>query len=134
MPLGKEVGLGPGHIVLYGDPVGTQPSTAAPPHFRPMSIVAKQSPTSATAELLLRNDTISETFYLLDWIVKLSPILLLYLWWVSPSVNKRNKQVKHGSEFTWLCAAEVNRFNNIFTSFYACQRYTTSQMTSPVHQ
>jgi len=24
MPLGKEVGLGPGHIVLDGDPVGTQ--------------------------------------------------------------------------------------------------------------
>jgi len=23
MPLGKEVGLGPGHIVLDGDPVGT---------------------------------------------------------------------------------------------------------------
>jgi len=25
MPLGKVVGLGPGHIVLDGDPVGTQP-------------------------------------------------------------------------------------------------------------
>jgi len=25
MPLGKEVGLGPGHIVLDGDAVGTQP-------------------------------------------------------------------------------------------------------------
>jgi len=25
MPLGKEVDLDPGHIVLYGDPVGTQP-------------------------------------------------------------------------------------------------------------
>ena len=25
MPLGKEVGLGPGHIVLDGDPVGTLP-------------------------------------------------------------------------------------------------------------
>ena len=25
MPFGKEVGLGPGHIVLDGDPVGTQP-------------------------------------------------------------------------------------------------------------
>jgi len=25
MPLGKEVGLGSGHIVLDGDPVGTQP-------------------------------------------------------------------------------------------------------------
>ena len=55
MPLGKEVGLGPGHIVLDGDPVGTQPPrpTAAPPHFRPMPTVAKRSPISATAELLL---------------------------------------------------------------------------------
>jgi len=52
MPLGKEVGLGPGHTVLDGDPVGTQPPTAAPPHFRPMPIVAKRSPISATAELV----------------------------------------------------------------------------------
>jgi len=52
MPLGKVVGLGPGHIVLVGDPVGTQPPTTAPPHFRPMPIVAKRSPTSVNAELL----------------------------------------------------------------------------------
>jgi len=52
MPLGKEVGLGPGHIVLDGDPVGTP--TAVPPHFRPMPIVAKRSTISATAELLLQ--------------------------------------------------------------------------------
>jgi len=54
MPLGKEVGLGPGHIVLDGDPVGTQAPTAAPSHLRPMPIVAKRSPISATAELLLK--------------------------------------------------------------------------------
>jgi len=48
MPLGTEVGLGPGHIVLDGDPA----PTVAPPHFRPMPIVAKRSPISATAELL----------------------------------------------------------------------------------
>jgi len=53
MPLGKVVGLGPGHI-LNGDPVGTHPPTAAPPHFRPMPIVAKRSPMSATAEFLLK--------------------------------------------------------------------------------
>ena len=51
MPLGKEVGLGPGHIVLDGDPVGTQQPL---PTFRPMSFVAKRSPISATAELLSR--------------------------------------------------------------------------------
>jgi len=43
MPLGMEVGLGPGHIVLDGDPApltkGTQPA-----NFQPMSIVAKQFP------------------------------------------------------------------------------------------
>jgi len=51
MSLGKEVGLGPGRIVLHGDP--------APPHkrgtdlnFRPMFIVAKRLPISATAEHL----------------------------------------------------------------------------------
>jgi len=49
MPLGKEVGLGPGHIVLDGDPVGTNPL----PTFWPMFIVANRSPISATAELLL---------------------------------------------------------------------------------
>ena len=48
MPLGTEAGLGPGDIVLDGDP---GPPTA--PNFRPMSVVAKRSPISATAELLL---------------------------------------------------------------------------------
>jgi len=53
MPLGKE-GLGPGHTVLDGDPVGTQcPQQQPLLTFRPMSIVAKQSSISATAELLL---------------------------------------------------------------------------------
>jgi len=49
MPLGKEIGLGPGNIVLDGDPA----PTAAPPHFQPMPIVTKWSPIAATAELLL---------------------------------------------------------------------------------
>jgi len=53
MSLGRVVSLGPGHIVLDGDPVGIQPPTAAPPHFRPMPTVTKRSPISATAELLL---------------------------------------------------------------------------------
>jgi len=54
MPLGKEVGLGQGHIVLDGDPVGTQRCPQQPlPTFRRMFIVAKRSPISATAELLL---------------------------------------------------------------------------------
>jgi len=47
MPLGMEVGLGPGGIVLDGDPAPpTERGTAAPPTFWPMSVVAKQSPIS----------------------------------------------------------------------------------------
>jgi len=43
-----------GHIVLDGDQAPSpERGTAAPPTFRPMSIVAKRSPISATAELLL---------------------------------------------------------------------------------
>ena len=52
MPLGMEVGLGPGHIVLDSDPAGPPPKGAQPPSFWPVSIVAKQSPISATAEHL----------------------------------------------------------------------------------
>jgi len=52
MPLDKEVGLSPGHIVLDGDSVGTQPPQQPLSIFRPMSIVAKRSPISTTAELL----------------------------------------------------------------------------------
>jgi len=39
-PLGTEVGLSPGHIVLDDDPAPPNRGTAAP-YFLPMSIVAK---------------------------------------------------------------------------------------------
>ena len=45
MPLGKEVGLSPGHIVLDGDPA---PHSSPSPLFGP----CLGSPISATAELL----------------------------------------------------------------------------------
>ena len=51
MPLGMEISLGPGDFVLDGDPAPPKRSTAA--NFRPVSIVAKRSPISATAEILL---------------------------------------------------------------------------------
>jgi len=58
MPLGKEAGLGPGHIVSDGDPATP---TAAPLHFRPMPIVAKWLPISATAEhLLYKSSAVAE--------------------------------------------------------------------------
>jgi len=50
MPLDTKVGLGAGHIVLDGYPAF--PKRVTTPNFRPMSIVAKLSPISATAEHL----------------------------------------------------------------------------------
>jgi len=52
------IGLGPGDIVLDGDPASPrtgelQSPILDPSLFRPMSIVAKRSPIIATAELLL---------------------------------------------------------------------------------
>jgi len=53
VPLGVEVGLGPGHIALDGDPAPASQKGGTAPDYWPMSIVAKQSPISATDELLL---------------------------------------------------------------------------------
>jgi len=52
MPLGVEVGLCLGAIVLDGDPAPPTERGAAAPTLRRMSIVAKRSPISATAKLL----------------------------------------------------------------------------------
>ena len=56
MPLGLEVGLGLGDIVLGGDPCSspTERGTTAST-FRAMSIVARWLPISAAAELLLHS-------------------------------------------------------------------------------
>jgi len=51
MPLGTEVGLGPGHV-LDGDPSTPTERGHSSPSFRSMSIIAKRSPISATAEFL----------------------------------------------------------------------------------
>jgi len=45
-------GLGPGHIVLDRDKLPQRKGAQQPPTFQPMSIVAKRSRISATAELL----------------------------------------------------------------------------------
>ena len=51
MPVGTEVGLGSGHIVLDGDPVAPRKGTQQPlPTFRPTALA--RSPISATVELL----------------------------------------------------------------------------------
>ena len=46
MPLGTEVGLGLGDIVLDGGPATPRKGAQQPPTFRPMFIVAKRSPIS----------------------------------------------------------------------------------------
>ena len=52
MPVGMEVGIGPGHIVLHGDPALPLRKGHSSPTFLPMPFVAKRSPISATAELV----------------------------------------------------------------------------------
>ena len=52
MPLGTEVGFGPGDIVLDWVQLPLAKKSTVP-NFRPVFIVAKRSPISATAELLL---------------------------------------------------------------------------------
>jgi len=51
MPLGTKIGLGPGHNCVRWGP--SPPQRGIAPNFRPMSIVAKRSPISATVHLLL---------------------------------------------------------------------------------
>jgi len=51
MPLGTEVRIGPGDIVLDGDP-GPPKKGHSTPSIRPVSTVAKRSPISATAQQL----------------------------------------------------------------------------------
>jgi len=42
MTHGMEMGLGPGHIVLDGDPAPLPKKGTEPSHFRPIFIVAKR--------------------------------------------------------------------------------------------
>jgi len=42
MALGTEVGFGPGHIVLDGNPASSREKGAQLSNFRPMSVVAKK--------------------------------------------------------------------------------------------
>jgi len=42
MPLGIELGLGPGDFALDGDPEAPSQKGGGPPNFRPMFIVTKR--------------------------------------------------------------------------------------------
>ena len=58
--LGTQVGLDLGHNVLDADPAPPKEGSTAS-NFRPMSIVAKWSPISATAELLFPAATVCDS-------------------------------------------------------------------------
>jgi len=53
MPLGTEVDIGPGHIVLDWEPAPPRKGHSSSPLFSALSIMAKRSPISPTAEHLL---------------------------------------------------------------------------------
>jgi len=64
MPLDRKVGLSPGHIVLDGDPP-PPPQRGTALYFRPMSIVVKRSPISATADNLFKQQRqMAQTIYM----------------------------------------------------------------------
>jgi len=54
MSLGTKVGLGPGCIVLHGDPAPLGKGAQPLPNILPMSVMAKRSPISATADYLFK--------------------------------------------------------------------------------
>ena len=62
MPVGTEVDLGPGHIVLDGDPATLPPRKghSSRPSFRPMSIVATVAYLSYCWAVVVRSFTITE--------------------------------------------------------------------------
>jgi len=77
MLLGAAVDLGPGHIMLDGDPAPpVRKGYSSPLSFRPMSIVAKRSPISATADQFL--EYIKDTFMLQVNITRRAFPVLLY--------------------------------------------------------
>ena len=53
-PLGTEVDLGPGHIVLDRVPALRETGTAAPPHLIGPCLLWPRSPISATAEVFFK--------------------------------------------------------------------------------
>ena len=122
MPLGTEVGLssGPGNIVLDGDLAPpTEISIIAPTPlfgsclFRPVSIVVKRSPISATAEFLFLfifryfrvfGILCLSIFWLFLWPLNRAGHYILQLWFLlfsSPILSGRRLDVCHTSHMMW---------------------------------
>jgi len=62
-PLGTEVDIGAGNIVLDGFPALSERGTAPPPHLLCACLLWPRSPISVTAELLLHNETLQQFFW-----------------------------------------------------------------------
>jgi len=95
MPLGREVGLGPDDIVLDGDPTPPPKKRGTAPSFWPISIVAKWSPISATAEHLLVMAALRSRcghFIFILWF-----LLLSFFFFSSPNLSRRRLDVYHTS-------------------------------------
>ena len=90
MPLGTEVGLGPGDIVLDGDPAPPRKGAQPAPTFRPVSIMAKRSPISATAELLLKVVRQFNTlaYHFVKWYTSGQMAYRLRRHWIYPQISK----------------------------------------------
>ena len=84
IPLGREVGLDHGHIVLDGDPAPLS-QTGAAPNFRLTSIVAIQSLISATAEHLLHTHRRVSHYFTMRHYVFLPKLPLSLSWSGLPS-------------------------------------------------
>jgi len=72
VPLGTVVDLGPGHIVLDGNPAPARKGHGTPPSFRPMYIVAKRSPSQLLLSTCsnLQRQPIHPTRFRLIWAIK----------------------------------------------------------------
>jgi len=62
IPLGTEVGLGPGHIVLHGVPAPPIQKRGHSPNFRTISVVAKRWPSRLLLSSCLSYTNASEDF------------------------------------------------------------------------
>jgi len=93
MPFGTEAGLGPGDIVLHGDPAPPPHKVHGAPLLWPMSVVAKRSPISATAEHLLWSPyVIGQTIIFLP-----CDFYLLSFFFSSPNLSGCRLDVYHTS-------------------------------------
>jgi len=121
-----EVGLDPGHIMFDEDPTTGKMGAAVPlsedcgtaaSTFRPMFIIAKRSPISATVELLLHIS--SQYPYTLQWA---APSLE-----ITPSHGGSRPHLIYGFSFPHECSTQLKRHLDRLSRFcraHHCNRQT----------